>query len=183
MGEGDRLHFSTIDSYIRIMSRGFVKEGDQEEMPIIPPRAILPEGMTNYVTEEGLAALHREKGELEAEKASLQASDEDQRVPIRVIDIKLSMLQERIDTAEVTPAPAGEPTEVRFGLVVEYRMGEAAQTHRFRIVGVDEADVSQGKIAFSAPIARAMLGASKGAVIDFDLGGEKRKVTIIDIIV
>ena len=32
------------------MSRGFVKEDDQEEIPIVPPRANLPEGVPNYVT-------------------------------------------------------------------------------------------------------------------------------------
>jgi transcription elongation factor GreB len=32
------------------MSRGFVKEDDQEETPIVPPRADLPEGVVNYVT-------------------------------------------------------------------------------------------------------------------------------------
>ena len=39
------------------MSRGFIKEGDQEEIPMVPPRAYLPEGMPNYVTKEGLDAL------------------------------------------------------------------------------------------------------------------------------
>ena len=36
------------------MSRGFVKEDDQEEIPIVPPRADLPDGVTNYVTQVGL---------------------------------------------------------------------------------------------------------------------------------
>ena len=43
------------------MSRGFVKEEDQEEAPFIPPRAALPAGVTNYVTPLGLKALQREK--------------------------------------------------------------------------------------------------------------------------
>jgi transcription elongation factor GreB len=36
------------------MSRGFVKDGDQEEAPIVPPRAFLAEGETNYVTQVGM---------------------------------------------------------------------------------------------------------------------------------
>ena len=32
------------------MSRGFVKEDDQEEVPIVPQRAYLPEGVPNFVT-------------------------------------------------------------------------------------------------------------------------------------
>jgi transcription elongation factor GreB len=42
------------------MSRGFVKEDDQEEAPIIPPRAALPNGVTNYVTPNGLQELKTE---------------------------------------------------------------------------------------------------------------------------
>lgn len=45
------------------MSRGFVKEGDQEETPIIPPRAALPAGATNYVTPTGMELLQAERKE------------------------------------------------------------------------------------------------------------------------
>ena len=43
------------------MSRGFVKEEDQEEIPMVPPRADLPEGVTNYVTRAGMNELLEEK--------------------------------------------------------------------------------------------------------------------------
>jgi len=49
------------------MSRGFVKEGDQEETPIIPPRAALPNGATNYVTPTGMQLLLNERKQLEQE--------------------------------------------------------------------------------------------------------------------
>lgn len=42
------------------MSRGFVKEGDQEEVPIVIPRANLPDGVTNYVTPNGFEELKQE---------------------------------------------------------------------------------------------------------------------------
>ena len=50
------------------MSRGFVKEDDQEEIPMVPPRAHLPEGVTNYVTQVGMNELLAEKKMLENEK-------------------------------------------------------------------------------------------------------------------
>ena len=50
------------------MSRGFIKEGDQEEIPRVPMRAYLPEGAPNYVTKEGLDALKEELKNLEAER-------------------------------------------------------------------------------------------------------------------
>jgi len=36
------------------MSRGFVREDDQEEAPFIAPRAALPAGAVNYVTPRGM---------------------------------------------------------------------------------------------------------------------------------
>ena len=39
------------------MSRGFVREEDQEEIPIVPQRAYLPEGVTNFVTPYGMIQL------------------------------------------------------------------------------------------------------------------------------
>ena len=53
------------------MSRGFVKEEDQEEVPIVPQRAYLPEGMTNFVTPSGMNQLLDEKQSLIDEKNNL----------------------------------------------------------------------------------------------------------------
>ena len=49
------------------MSRGFVKEGDQEEVPMVLPRAFLPSGTPNYVTPEGLKKLLDEMESLKKE--------------------------------------------------------------------------------------------------------------------
>ncbi len=53
------------------MSRGFVKEDDQEEVPIVPQRAFLPEGVQNFVTPAGMDLLLTEKKALISEKESL----------------------------------------------------------------------------------------------------------------
>ncbi|HCX99708.1 MAG TPA: transcription elongation factor GreA, partial [Bacteroidales bacterium] len=46
------------------MSRGFIKEDDQEEIPLVPPRAHLPEGVINYVTQVGMDELLDERQKL-----------------------------------------------------------------------------------------------------------------------
>ncbi|MCK7541717.1 MAG: hypothetical protein MZV63_67930 [Marinilabiliales bacterium] len=43
------------------MSRGFVKEDDQEEVPMVPQRAHLPDGVTNFVTRTGMDLLLAER--------------------------------------------------------------------------------------------------------------------------
>jgi transcription elongation factor GreB len=75
------------------MSRGFVKEGDQEETPIIPPRAALPAGATNYVTPLGMELLQTERKELEEESAKLHTTNEQQRrIELAILNSKLDLL-------------------------------------------------------------------------------------------
>jgi transcription elongation factor GreB len=54
------------------MSRGFVKEDDQEEIPLVPQRAYLPEGVTNFVTRAGIDQLLEEKQILIDERNNLE---------------------------------------------------------------------------------------------------------------
>lgn len=162
------------------MSRGFVKEDDQEETPIIPPRAALPKGATNYVTPNGKQLLVAERKELENQRKNLAVTEEQQRRrDLAVINGKQELLQERIVSARILN-PADQPKdEVRFGATVTFKMNN--KTQEFIIVGVDEADVKKQKIAFVAPIAKAMTGKKVGDEIDFNLGNELRKIVILEI--
>lgn len=162
------------------MSRGFVKEDDQEEAPIIPPRAALPAGETNYVTPNGLKELKEEEEKLIAERANLDKENETERRRAQaVIDGNLKLLRERISTARVLDPKEQPEDEVRFGALVELKQNGNIQ--KFQIVGVDEADVKKQKIAFVAPIAKAVTGKKVGDKIDFKLGEETRKLEILKI--
>ncbi len=162
------------------MSRGFVKEEDQEEAPIIPPRAALPAGMTNYVTPNGYEALQQELKELEEERASLDNKNEtEKRRAAGVIDGKINLLKERISSARIIYPNEQPKGEVRFGAKVELKINGNPQ--KFQIVGVDEADVKKQKIAFVAPIAKNITGKKEGEELDFRLGEENRKIKIIAI--
>ncbi len=164
------------------MSRGFVKEGDQEETPIIPPRAAIPAGVTNYVTPTGMEALLEERTTLEHERANLDTSHEQQRrIELGVINGKLELLQERISTARVLELEKQPQNEVRFGATVTYKILPASATHTIQIVGVDEANIAAKKIAFVAPIAVALTGHSVGEVVPFNLGSETKKIEILAI--
>ena len=83
------------------MSRGFVKEDDQEEAPFIPPRAALPDGVPNHVTPRGLQLLQDERTALMEERAGLQGSDDERRRRHAEFDGRLALLNERIVTAHV----------------------------------------------------------------------------------
>lgn len=165
------------------MSRGFVREGDQEEAPVILPRAELPKNITNYVTQEGFEALKTEKVELLKELSSFQDSDErEKRRKSAEINGKLNLLNERINSARVLDSKNQRPDEVRFGATVTYTIDSSQTPVTLKIVGVDEANIREKKIAFIAPIAKAMIGKKIGEIASLSLGNEERKVKILKIV-
>jgi len=162
------------------MSRGFVKEDDQEETPIIPPRAALPSNLINYVTPHGMQQLKAEKAVLEQERSNLKTADEqERRRDLAFIDGKMDLLVERIASARIIEPKDQPKNEIRFAASVKLKMNGNLQ--QFQIVGVDEADVTQKKIAFVAPIATAITGKKVGDTVDFKLGPELRKIEILGI--
>ena len=134
------------------MSRGFVKEGDQEEVPMILPRAFLPSGVTNYVTPEGLRLLQDEMETLKEEWIAAGSN----YVTKNYLDAKMRLLSERISSAVVIDTTKANPDVVSFGMYVRYN------DKTVRIVGVDEADASKGLISFISPIAKSLIGKKKG---------------------
>jgi len=145
------------------MSRGFVKEDDQEEIPIVPPRADLPEGVTNYVTQVGMNELLAEKQALLDERNRLDSSNEDEkRIALNHINAKLSLLEQRIATAQIVKLNEQAPDEVRFGAKIRLRIEANNSIQTFQIVGVDEADISKGKISFTSPLAKLLINKKVG---------------------
>lgn len=134
------------------MSRGFVKEGDQEEIPMVLPRAFLPQGVPNYVTPEGLRLLQHEMESLK-EEWTVAGSN---YVTKNYLDAKMSVLSERINSAVVVDTTKANPEVISFGMYVRYN------DKTIRIVGVDEADASKGLISFLSPIAKSLIGKRKG---------------------
>ena len=162
------------------MSRGFVKEDDQEEAPIIPPRAALPKGVENYITPFGYQLLLKEKEELENDQKNLPKNNEtEHRRASAVIDAKLKLLNERIISAKIITLEKQPQKEVRFGAVVTFK--KENKTLKFQIVGVDEADIKKQKIAFTAPIAKALTGKKVGDSAKFTLGKQTQFLEILKI--
>lgn len=167
------------------MSRGFVREDDQEEAPFIPPRAPLPDGVPNYVTPRGLRLLHAERDELEAalkrKLADSSLGDYERRRAMAEFEGRIALLQERISNARVVEQD-GQADEVRFGAMVRFRHLSGPQNGLERtitITGVDEASVKEGRIAFTAPIARALIGKRAGEEAQFMLGAANTKLQLL----
>ncbi len=164
------------------MSRGFVREDDQEEPVFIPPRAPIPPGVDNLVTPRGLKQLHAELAELEQARASVITPEgPERRRELAEINGRIALLDDRIASARVVE-PANRPDdEVRFGATVTFRVTAGPQKgveRTFILVGADEAKVSEGRIAFTAPIAQALLGKATGETTEFRLGTQVQTILI-----
>jgi transcription elongation factor GreB len=148
------------------MSRAFVKDDGPEGQPLVPPRASLPPGVPNYVTPRGLALLKDELAELEAERSRLQAGAVGEHgQELVVLAGRITELSARIASARVVEPRSHAQDEVRFGATVTLRTlagGPPGEERTFTIVGVDEAAVADGRVAFVAPIARAVVGKRQG---------------------
>lgn len=169
----------------KAMSRGFVKEEDQEEAPFIPPRAALPAGVTNYVTPQGHRQLLEERETLEEQRKDLDiTSDKDRRHATAIIDGKLNLLNERIASARILDPKEQARDEVRFGATVTFKFltgNQEGQEQTFEIVGVDEANIKARKIAFLAPLAKRLTGSKIGDVVKVIMGGAVQELEIMNI--
>lgn len=164
------------------MSRGFVKEDDQEETPLIPPRASLPASAVNYVTPTGLEMLKKERETLQKQRENMNISSEkERRIALMVLQGKLNLLNERIASTRVLDPKEQPMNEVRFGATVTYKILPSSKHNTFQIVGVDEADIKKQKIAFVSPIAMALTGHKKTEIVEFNLGVETKRVEIVEI--
>ncbi|MBH0112071.1 GreA/GreB family elongation factor [Novosphingobium sp. YJ-S2-02] len=152
------------------MSVAFRRESDEEalepkfELPIPPG--------PNLVTARGLALISAKVEEIEAHLRTLE--DED---AIKTTRRELRYWGTRQSTAQLVERPSGET--VAFGCTVSFRL--AGKERSVTLVGDDEADPARGLISFSAPLARAMMDAEAGELVDF--GGKSEALEIVSITV
>lgn len=139
------------------MSRAFVKEPDGGDVyEDLPDRPVSEH--PNLVTEEGLAQIEAELARLHHDHAAAQA--ENNRAALARIGRDLRYWTARRSTAELIPTPA-DVQRVRFGCTVKIER-EDGRRQTYRIVGEDEADPTQGRVAYVSPLARALIGKSVG---------------------
>jgi transcription elongation factor GreB len=134
-----------------------------------PPRFITPQGLADIRAEyETLFGVERPKL---VETISWAAANGDRsengdyiygRKRLREIDRRLGYLSRIMKAAKVVdPATQNARDQVRFGATVELA-DDDDNRRTVTIVGDDEADAAAGKIGWSAPLARALIGARIG---------------------
>jgi transcription elongation factor GreA len=146
------------------------------------------------ITEEGLAALKAEIGELETvarrdvaariltarghgdlkENAEYHAAKEDQAH----LETRILRLRKRLRNAVVVDTAPADDGTLSFARAAEVRDEGTGEVHTWTIVGATEADRNQGKLSAESPVAKALLGRSAGETVEVPTPRGVRRLTI-----
>lgn len=120
----------------------------------------------------------RAHGDLKENAEYHAAKDEQGLSEARVRDIegKLSNAQ-IIDIKAMTPSD-----KVIFGVTVVLYDTNTEDEVRYRIVGDDEANIAEGLLSVSAPIARAIIGKREGDEVDIATPGGQKSYEIMEVL-
>lgn len=154
------------------MSRAFVREDDGSRPETLPDLPI--SAAPNLVTARGLRLITERIAVLEAELAAVV--DEMETARLRR---DLRYWRTRHATARLTTPDPGTGT-VQFGSRVTYET-DGGEIRTITLTGEDEADPGQGRVAYPAPIARALTGARPGENVSLLLQGRRVELTVLGI--
>jgi transcription elongation factor GreB len=163
------------------VSKAFTSEERADDPVVVRPRAPLPRGVPNYVTARGLNLLRAELDALDHERAALEtAADDVKRAAIPVLAARAAELAARVAGATLVDIRGQEPDEVRFGATVAVR-DRAGNVRRYQIVGVDEANAREGRLAFVSPLARTLLGGKIGETVTLQTPAGEEELELVGI--
>ncbi|MBI3202122.1 MAG: transcription elongation factor GreA [Myxococcales bacterium] len=118
----------------------------------------------------------REHGDL-SENAEYHAAKERQGM----VEARIKDLEDKISRAEVIDPASLSGDKVRFGATVTLLNVENDEESTYQIIGADEADLNQGTISISAPLARALIGKEAGDEVKVQLPGGARHYEIVSV--
>ncbi|MDQ2106544.1 transcription elongation factor GreB [Azospirillum isscasi] len=180
------------------MSKAFTREndsaGNDDEADDPKP---LPKGVKNYMTPEGFQRMQEELRSLlrverpkVVEVVSWAAGNGDRsengdyiygKKRLREIDRRIRFLTKRLESAEVVdPTLQKNRDRVFFGATVTYAREDGTE-NTITIVGADEVDMDRAHVSWISPIARALLKAQEGDVVDLRTPAGLEQIEVVAI--
>lgn len=90
------------------------------------------------------------------------------------IEGRIGELEDKISRAAVIDISKLSGDDVKFGATVTLQDEDTEKSIKYRIVGVEESDISKGMLSIHAPLARALIGKSKNDTVEVKTpSGEK----------
>jgi len=120
----------------------------------------------------------RAHGDL-SENAEFDAAKERQAF----IETRVQELEYKLGNADII-----DPTSLKidgkavFGCTVILENIDSGDEVKYQIVGPDESDIQNGKISFSSPLGKAIIGKEIGAEIKINVPGGRRSYELVDIL-
>ncbi|MBI1276235.1 transcription elongation factor GreB [bacterium] len=179
------------------MSKAFTKETDNEDDDGPDEPESLPAHVKNYMTPTGYARLQAELQQLQREErpkvvqiVSWAAGNGDRsengdyiygKKRLREIDKRIRYILKRLDNAEIVdPAKQQGLKQVFFGATVTYAREDDSEV-TVTLVGIDEADLNLGKISWISPVARALLKAGVGDMVELRTPGGVEMIEVLSL--
>jgi transcription elongation factor GreB len=179
------------------MSKAFTKESDGDEDDLPEEAGGLPLAAKNYMTPAGFAQM---RGELDAllrkerpevvKVVSWAASNGDRsengdyiygKKRLREIDRRVRYLSKRLANAEVVDPVRRTPTgQIFFGATVTYANSRGDE-RTIKIVGVDEVALEKGHVSWISPIAKALIKAEEGDVVNMRTPNGIEEIEIVNV--
>ena len=119
----------------------------------------------------------RAQGDLSENAEYEAAKDKQGFIEGRILEIESKLAAAQV----IDPAGVDAEGKVVFGATVDLEEEASGQAVTYQIVGDDEADLKQGLISISSPIARAMIGKAAGDVADVHAPGGVKSYEIIEV--
>ena len=178
------------------MSKAFVKEDSQDEDEEGSEPSLALPGGKNYITPHGIEKLRHElRRLLDIDRPELvkvvswAASNGDRsengdylygKKKLREIDKRIRFLSKRIEIAHVVDPREQSGPKVKFGATVVVQ-GEDGRQKTYSIVGVDETDVSAGRVSWISPIGMALLQGSEGDAVTLRTPRGEEELEILEV--
>ena len=118
----------------------------------------------------------RSHGDL-SENAEYHAAKERQGF----IEGRIAELEDKISRAQVIDVSKLSGSQVKFGATVTVVDEDTEDEARYQIVGEHEADVKQGRISVTSPIARSLIGKETGDVVEVNTPGGVKAYEILKV--
>ena len=123
-----------------------------------------------------MIATAREHGDL-SENAEYHAARERQSF----IEGRVKEIENKLARAEIIDPSKLEGNRVAFGATIKVMNTETEEESTYRILGADEADVNQGILSVTSPLARSLLGKEAGDEVKVRMPGGERIYEVLDV--
>ena len=112
-----------------------------------------------------------------AENSEYQAAKNEQEIN----EARIAELEDKLARAEVIDVSKLSGDTITFGATVTLRDEDTGEKKVWQIVGEPEADVKQGKISVTSPIARALIGKTRGTTVEVEAPGSAKAYKITQV--